>query len=261
MKSADRRPSGPASIAIQQSLAGQFSIERELGRGGSGIVYLAREVRLDRAVAIKLLPPALAADPKAREHFLREARTAAKLAHPNIVPVYRADEVEGCVFFTMACVDGPTLGAQVRRSGALTPIEAVPIVRDVAWALAYAHARGVVHRDIKPDNILLDRATRRALVSDFGIAQVQNPHLGPPSNIVIGSAHFMSPEQAAGKSVDARSDIYSLGVLAWYALTGRYLFEGRPETVLTKHVTERPPSLLAVAPHVPLPLAQAVTSL
>jgi serine/threonine-protein kinase len=153
------------------ALAGQFRVDRELGRGGMGVVYLARDVRLDRPVALKVLPPTLANEPSTRERFLREARTAALLAHPNVVPVYRADEAADTAFFAMAFIEGESLGERVRNRGPLPPADGVPIIRDVAWALAYAHARGVIHRDIKPENILLERLTRRTLVSDFGIAQ------------------------------------------------------------------------------------------
>ena len=270
--------------ALQSALAGQFSLERELGRGGMGVVYLAREVQLDRPVAIKVLPPALAAQSAVRERFLREARTAARLSHPNIVPVYRAGEAGGFVFFVMAYVDGQTLGNHVRRRGALSPHEVAKVVRDVGWALAYAHARGVVHRDVKPENILLERETGRVLVTDFGIAalidrggalmnqgahppdQGAHPHGGAPAaehgagpvTTVLGTAHFMSPEQASGRRVDGRSDLYSLGVVAWYALTGRPPFDGPTEAVLAKHRSEAPPSLLAANPAVPPALAEAV---
>src|SRR5262249_31662435 len=136
-----------------------------------GVVYLAREVRLDRPVAIKLLPPAKASDPRLRERFLREARTAAKLTHPNIIPIYAVEEIGDFVFFAMAYVQGETLTERVRRLGPLVPSEGARVLRDVAWALAYAHAQGVIHRDVKPDNILLE-STGRVLVADFGIAGV-----------------------------------------------------------------------------------------
>src|SRR5512140_2997938 len=137
-----------------------------------GVVYLAREVLLDRPVAIKLLPPALAARPELRDRFLREARTAARLSHPYIVPIHSVDEIEQFVFYVMAYVDGETLAQRVASRGPLPPDDASRMLREVAWALAYAHAQGVVHRDIKPANILLERGTGRAMVTDFGIARL-----------------------------------------------------------------------------------------
>src|SRR5881296_1819549 len=223
-----------------------------------GMVYLAREVRLERPVAVKLLPPAKAAQPAARERFLREARTAARLSHPNIVPIFTVDEVGSFVFFSMAYVHGETLGQRVRGSGPLGVAQAARFLQEVALALDHAHAHGIVHRDVKPDNILLDTATGRALVSDFGIARVSSgpattgPHL-------LGTAEFMSPEQAGGGPLDERSDIYSLGVVAFYALSGRLPFEGSdPMTVLAQHVTDPPPPLASVVPGVPRRLAAVI---
>src|SRR4029077_3056649 len=157
-------------LDFQSALAGRYSLERELGRGGMGIVYLAREVRLDRLVAIKLLPPARASDGRLRDRFLREARTAAKLSHPHIIPIFAVDEVGEFVFFAMAYVAGETLTERVSRRGPLPPSDAARVLREVAWALAYAHSQGLVHRDVKPDNIMLEETTGRALVADFGIA-------------------------------------------------------------------------------------------
>jgi serine/threonine-protein kinase len=166
--------------ALAAALRGQLHVHRELGRGGMGVVFLALDIQLDRLVALKVLPTMLAMVPATRERFLREARTAARLAHPNIVPVYRADAAGGTAFFTMAYVDGESLAERLRDRGPLPPAEAVPILRDVVYALAYAHACGVVHRDVKPENIMLERATThrslyrgggRTLVTDFGIAR------------------------------------------------------------------------------------------
>ncbi|HYW33038.1 MAG TPA: serine/threonine-protein kinase [Gemmatimonas sp.] len=248
--------------ALSDALRGQFHVHRELGRGGMGVVYLARDERLDRMVALKVLPAELAALPATRERFLREARTAAHLAHPNIVPVYRADEVGGSAYFAMAFVDGESLADRVRDRGPLPPAEAVPILRDVAWALAYAHARGVVHRDVKPENILLERATRRTLVTDFGIAHHTTPD--PSDRLtqdghVLGTLHFMSPEQVNGEALDGRSDLYALGVVAYHILSGRLPFEGLgAAAVLVAHATKPAPPLHRVAPNVPTPLAAVV---
>jgi serine/threonine-protein kinase len=249
-------------LDFQAALAGRYSLERELGRGGMGVVYLAREVRLDRPVAIKLLPPAMAADPKLRERFLKEARTAAKLSHPNVIPIHAVEEVEGgrFVFIAMAFVEGETLTERVRSRGPLPPSEAARVLRDVAWALAYAHGQGVIHRDVKPDNILLE-ATGRVLVADFGIAGiVGGAGVGAlTGGEVIGTPEFMSPEQALGEAIDARSDLYSLGIVGYFILSGTLPFNGaRATEVLAKQVTEPAPPLLATAPLVPRRLAQAI---
>jgi len=248
-------------LALQELLAGRYSIERELGRGGMGIVLLARDVALDRPVAIKLLPPHLATQPAERDRFLQEARTAAGLAHPNIVPIHLVEARGELVFFVMGFVDGETLRDRVERAGPLPPRLAMKLLQEVAWALGYAHQRGVIHRDVKPDNIMIERATERALVTDFGIAlgtRAAESAGGP----VVGTARFMSPEQACGEPVDARSDLYSLGATFFYALTGRAPFEGTNlPAILTKHVYETAPLVQTLRPELPAKLAAVVDRL
>ena len=256
-------PTSPDALsAFRSALRGQYDIQRELGRGGMGIVLLARDEKLDRAVALKVLPPHLADAPDTRERFLREARMAAQLSHPNIVPVYRADELGGYAFFAMGYVDGETLGDRIRDRGTLPAAEVVRVLREVAWALAYAHARGIVHRDIKPDNILLERAGGRAIVTDFGIARADfNPAL-TQDGLVLGTVHFMSPEQATGDALDGRSDLYALGCIGFLALTGRLPFEGTtPQGILVAHATKEPPALRSIAPDVDAGLASVIDRL
>jgi len=244
---------------LARALTGQYEILREVGRGGMGIVFLARDLKLERLVAIKTLPPTLATDAVIRERFLREARTAAALAHPNIVPIHRADDLDGTVFFVMGYVDGPSMAQLIRDGGPLPPRTALSLFYDVAEALGYAHAAGVVHRDVKAENILVDQGSGRALVTDFGIARVAEAAPLTATGTVLGTVHYMSPEQVAGDQVDRRSDIYSLGVAAFFALSGRFPFESpTASAVLVAHVTKEPPSLQQVAPSVPRPLASLV---
>ncbi|HET9683125.1 MAG TPA: serine/threonine-protein kinase, partial [Gemmatimonadaceae bacterium] len=240
-------------LAFQLALAGRYSIVRELGRGGMGVVYLAHEVHLDRLVAIKLLPPEKAERPQLREHFLREARLAARLSHPHIIAIHSVDEVGGFVFYVMSYVEGETLAERVRTRGPVSASDGVRMLREVAWALGYAHGMGVVHRDVKPDNILIEASSGRALVADFGIAAVAGD---AGEDGVRGTPEFMSPEQALGKDIDARSDLYGLGATAFYAFTGRPPFEGKsPTEILARQVTEQPAPLASLGHAVPRKLA------
>ncbi len=247
-------------IEFQRAVAGRYSLERELGRGGMGIVYLAREVRLARPVAIKVLPRVLAtAKPELRERFVREAQMAAQLSHPHIVPIHHVDEVGEFVFFVMTFIDGETLGERLRTKGAMHPRDATRMLREVGWALAYAHLRGIVHRDVKPDNILLERESGRALVSDFGIAGATDTPSTADRGYVRGTMQYLSPEQASGEPVDGRSDLYSLGVVGYYAFSGRLPFEEPTVAALmVAHLSKRPPALSKLAPGAPRAAADAV---
>lgn len=246
----------PLFLSFQLAVAGRYSILRELGRGGMGVVYLAHEVHLDRLVAIKLLPPEFSARPQLRERFVREARLAAKLSHPNIIAIHTVDQTDEFVYYVMAYVDGETLAERVHARGPLSATDAMRMLREVAWALGYAHQQGLVHRDVKPDNILIESGTGRALVADFGIAAATGDALGAG---ISGTPEFMSPEQALGGDPDPRSDLYSLGATAFYALSGRLPIEGAHATeILAKQVTEAPRRLDTIGVNVPRKLAQLV---
>ncbi len=255
-----------ALAGLRAQLGDRYAFERELGRGGMGAVYLARDRQLDRPVALKVLPAELAASAELRERFLRETRTAASFSHPNIVPVHAVEERAELLAFAMGFIEGESLAGRVRRGGPLTIRETVRLLQDAAYALAYAHGRGVVHRDIKPDNILIERATGRALVTDFGIAREIAPAAARPGltrvGEVVGTPEFMSPEQASGDTVDGRSDLYSLGLTAYFALTGRPVFTGTStQQLLVKQLTEPAPPIATLRPDIPAALAAAIDQL
>ncbi|HEY7233992.1 MAG TPA: serine/threonine-protein kinase [Gemmatimonadaceae bacterium] len=241
------------------ALASQYAVERELGRGGMGAVFLARDVRLDRFVAIKVLPPHLAADSEVRELFLREARTAGRLSHPHIVAVFRADELAGHPFFAMPFIEGENLAERMSSEGVLPATDAVRFLREVAWALAYAHARGVIHRDVKPENIMIERGSGRAIVTDFGIARVEFGPTLTRDALILGTASYMSPEQIKGEPLDGRSDLYALGVVGFLLLSGRLPFSAETvSSLLDAHVNRPAPALASVAPRVPAPIAAVI---
>ena len=252
---------------IRQQLGDRYAIERELGRGGMGAVYLARDLRLDRPVALKVLPAEFAGDSALRERFLRETRTAASFSHPNIVPVHAVEERDGVLAFAMGYVEGESVAERVRRAGSLDVRGVVRLLQDIGYALAYAHGRGVVHRDIKPDNIMLERATGRALLMDFGISRSIVAKVDGKSATqgltrvgeVVGTAEYMSPEQASGDVVDGRSDLYSLGLVALFALTGRPVISGETtQQILVKQLTEIPPPSTVLRPDLPESLGGAI---
>ena len=261
MTPAPLSPVGPTPelIALQRVVAGRYSIVRELGRGGMGIVFLARDVALERPVAIKLLPPALALNVEHRARFVREARAAARLSHPNIVPIHSVEEHADLAFFVMGFVDGETLSARVARVGPLNVTDAIRLTQEIAWALAHAHGHTVVHRDVKPDNILLERDTGRAIVTDFGIARVDGGPSASNPGAIIGTPRYMSPEQANGEAVDGRSDLYSLGAVAYFATTGRAPIDGdSAAAILARKLLVTPTPLAEVRSDVPPRFAAAV---
>ncbi len=227
------------------------------------VVYRATDLRLHRPVAIKVLPPDVAFNSDVRTRFIREAQTAAQLNHPNIVPIYSVDDNggESLVYFVMSFVDGESLGVRLSREGAWPVDQTVRVLRDVADALAYAHTHGVVHRDIKPDNILIDRASGRPLVTDFGIARAAAGETRlTVTGVAVGTPAFMSPEQALGeREVDGRSDLYSLAVVGYHMLVGETPFKAsNTPAMLVKHVSERPRPVRERRPDIPAYLAVAI---
>jgi tRNA A-37 threonylcarbamoyl transferase component Bud32 len=259
---AERQDSIESEAArLGTALGSQYEIVRLIGQGGMGRVYLAREPFLDRQVAVKVLPAETADTGDARERFLREARTAARLSHPNIVPLYTFGQAGTLLFFVMGYVQGESLETRLARDGRIDPEDARQILAELADALDYAHRAGVVHRDVKPDNVLIDAATGRAMLTDFGIAkQSAGRATLTQTGMIMGTPHYMSPEQAAGdRALDGRSDLYSLGVLAYRMLAGRLPFEGESvQEILTQHLTRAPQALEQIVPGLPLELSSAV---
>jgi len=254
-------PADPQRAALERALGAQYEIGRLLGRGGMGAVYLAREKALERAVAIKVLPPETATDADTRERFRREARTAAKLTHANIVPLHTFGDVEGMLYFVMGYVKGESLAERMRREGKLPEEDVRRILAEVADALHYAHKQGVVHRDIKPDNILIDDESGRPMLTDFGVAKARASGATlTEAGAVVGTPYYMSPEQASGaRNIDGRSDLYSLGVMGYQMLAGRLPFEGESfRDVIVQHVTKEPAPLAALVPDAPPDLTSAV---
>ncbi|HVE77425.1 MAG TPA: serine/threonine-protein kinase [Gemmatimonadaceae bacterium] len=256
-------PEGDATLRslLEGALGQHYDVLRPLGRGSMGAVYLARERELDRFVAIKVLRPDLAAAPESRERFRREARIAAQLSHPGILPLHTFGEVGGVWYFVMGYVRGESLAERLRLEGRLPCDDARRILAELADALECAHQHGVVHRDIKPANILLDHDSGRAVLADFGISKIQGAGDSlTASGVAVGTPHYMSPEQALGSSdVDERSDLYSLGVVGYTIIAGREPFAGATaEELLYGRLTHDPAPLRSVVPSAPEDLAAVV---
>ena len=253
--------SEPLHDLVVAALGRDYQLEGEIGRGGMSVVYRARDLRLNRTVAVKVLPPELAYDVATRTRFTREAQTSAQLSHAHIVPIFDVGERDGIAYFVMALVTGGNLGSLLAHEPRQPVDEVHRLLREIADGLAFAHLRGVIHRDIKPDNILLDGESGRAMVTDFGIAQaIEAGTRLTVTGIAVGTPAYMSPEQAMGeRQVDGRSDIYSLGVVAYQMLTGRLPFTaGNSMALLMKHVTEPPRPIAELRPDAPRALCDAV---
>jgi serine/threonine-protein kinase len=245
-----------AGPSFGDALRDRFRLERELGQGGMATVYLAEDLKHHRKVAVKVMRPEIAQSLGAAR-FLREIEIAAQLTHPHILPLHDSGEAAGFLYYVMPYVEGESLRARLAREGALPPADAARYLREVADALAYAHARGVVHRDVKPENVML--SGRHALVMDFGIAKAVSEAGGGLTTVgvSIGTPAYMSPEQAvADPNVDHRADLYAFGVMGYEMLAGRTPFDGMaPQQVLAAHVTRAPEPLAARAPNCPPVLA------
>jgi serine/threonine-protein kinase len=246
---------------LQSALAGRYTIERELGRGGMATVYLAEDERHQRLVAIKVLRPEIAAG-LGPERFLREIGTAARLNHPHILPLHDSGEAEGLLYYVMPFVEGESLRDRLRREGQLPLADALKITRDVASALIYAHAHNIVHRDIKPENVLL--ASGQAVVSDFGIARAvtaAGSETLTGTGLTVGTPAYMSPEQAVGSEhLDGRSDVYSLGCVLYEMLSGRPPFAGATAaSLMHQHRAAPVPPLATLRPGVPSEIDAAIT--
>ena len=248
---------------LRRALAGRYDVDRLLGQGGMGSVFLGRDVVLDRPVAIKVVASELAGSTQIRERFLQEARLVARLRHPGIVAVYTAGESEGLLYFVMELVEGESLRDRIARDGRIPAGEVAVTLRDLARALAYAHEQGVVHRDVKPENVLIDRASGRALLVDFGVARAFSSTGDARvtlTGFVLGSPKYMSPEQASGdREIDGRSDVYSLGLVGYEMLSGAAAVSATtPGAALVAQITQRPESLALRVPDAPATLIEVL---
>jgi serine/threonine protein kinase len=223
---------------------GGYTIESLLGRGGMGAVYLALHERLGRKVALKVIAPELALDEGFRARFLRESQLAASLDHPNVIPIYDADEVDGVLYLAMRYVSGPSLQALLRERGSLSPAETLRIAEQIGGALDAAHAAELIHRDLKPANILLTEAERHAYLCDFGLAKRTSSRGMTHAGSFLGTVDYCSPEQIRGEPLDGRADVYSFGCVLYHCLSGEPPYARESEVaVLQAHLNEPPPSL------------------
>jgi predicted Ser/Thr protein kinase len=240
---------------------GVYRIDSFLGRGGMGSVYLATHERLERRVALKLIAPALALDEEFRARFLRESQLAASLDHPNVIPIYDADEVDGVLYIAMRYVDGSSLRELIRERGSLSPAQTLRIVGQVAGALDEAHRVGLVHRDVKPANILIAARGDHAYLCDFGLAKRASASELTRTGSFLGSVGYCAPEQIRGRPLDGRADVYSLGCVAFHSLAGHAPYLGETDfAVLEAHLHNQPPSLSGVRSDLPPALDEPIAT-
>jgi serine/threonine protein kinase len=243
-----------AELSPGQILAG-YRIEGVAGRGGMGVVYRATQLALDRVVALKVISPALAEDDAFRERFKRESRVAAAIRHPNVIAIHDAREESGVLFITMDFIEGVDLAELIRAEGRLQPMRAAPIVARVADALDAAHARGLVHRDVKPANVLIAQESggEHVYLTDFGLTKAAGSTSGlTQTGMFVGTVDYVAPEQIAGEQLDARADVYALGCVLFHALTGHVPYpRGDAMAAMFAHTHLPPPSLLESAPDAP----------
>ena len=244
---------------LARALEGRYEILRLLGRGGMAAVFLARDLVLEREVAIKVLPPDMIGDGQLMARFQQEGKTAAKLDHPNIIPIHRVESEGGLAYIVMKYVAGQSLEDTLSGRRGRLPIPQVrQILQQAALALGHAHRRHVVHRDVKPANIMLDE-DGRVVLTDFGISKaVQGTTQITSTGTIIGTPHYMSPEQAKGRNVDGRTDQYALGIVGYRTLTGKLPFEGDAQSILYQQVHEPPASVLERRPDTPPDLRIAI---
>jgi formylglycine-generating enzyme required for sulfatase activity/tRNA A-37 threonylcarbamoyl transferase component Bud32 len=240
------------ALRLQAALGEGYQVEKPLGEGGFAVVYLVLDRNLKRRLAVKVLSPDLITSKTVLERFRREAETVAQLSHPHIVPLHFIGQKDDLLYLVMECIDGGSLADRIKSEGRLPPGDVSRILREVASALEYAHKRGVIHRDIKPHNILIEKETGRTLVTDFGIARTAEGGSLTATGMLVGTPAYLSPELVAGEGGDHRSDIYALGIVAYEMLTGQPPFTGpTPTAVLMKRLGEPPPPLVKVRPEAP----------
>jgi serine/threonine protein kinase len=252
---------GPDLDELQERLArtleGRYEITRLLGRGGMAVVFLAQDLVLERQVAIKVLPPDMTRDAQLVTRFQQEAKTAAKLDHPNIIPIYRVESEAGLVYIVMKYVSGQSL-EDLLAKGPLPITRVRHVLREAALALGHAHRRRIVHRDVKPANIMLDE-DGRVILTDFGISKaVQDTAQLTGTGTIIGTPHYMAPEQARGQEVDGRADQYALAIVGHRVLTGKLPFDGPAHSILYQQIFEQPPTVLDRRPDTPPDLRVAL---
>ena len=252
---------GIAGSAAADALVGAYRLEKQLGRGGMAAVYLARDERLDRLVALKIMAPALAADEAFRQRFIRESRAAAAVDDPHIIPVFEAGDADGVLYIAMRYVPGGDVGTIVHHDGPLSPGRAAAVILQVASALDAAHAAGLVHRDVKPANILVDARPGRpdhVYLSDFGLSKTVATSAGlTGTGQFLGTMEYVAPEQIEGKPADGRTDQYALACAAFELLTGSPPFRYEEATaVMYAHLSQLPPSMSSRRPDIPTAVDQ-----